>query len=139
MTHQITSKFTEGMAFETEMDGHRIVVDAEEQFGGNATGPLPKPLLLKSLSGCTGMDVLALLKKMRVEHKDFSIEVEGKLADEHPKYYTEIHLIYTIRVKPEDHAKVTKAVALSQERYCGVSYMLSKSSKLSYGINFEEL
>ena len=139
MTHQIKSKFTEGMSFETDMDGHKVVVDADEMFGGQRKGPLPKPLLLKSLSGCTGMDVLSLLKKMRVEHKDFSIEVEGKLAEEHPKFYTEIHLTYTIRVNPEDHAKVTKAVALSQEKYCGVSYMLSKSSKLSYEINFQEL
>jgi putative redox protein len=139
MTHQIKSKFTEGMAFETELQGHKIIVDAEEQFGGHDKGPMPKPLLLKSLSGCTGMDVLSLLKKMRVEHKDFSIEVEGTLSEEHPKYYTDIHLTYNIRVKPEDHAKVTKAVALSQERYCGVSYMLSKSSRLSYEINFEEL
>ena len=124
------------MAFETDMDGHKIVVDAYPEFGGENKGPSPKPLVLTSLSGCTGMDVVSLLKKMRVDYENFSIEIEASLTEEHPKYYDKIHVVYAIKVKPEDEGKVKKAVDLSQERYCGVSYMLSQSSQLTYEILF---
>lgn len=134
MNHKIVSNFKGGMTFETDMNGHKVIVDADPQFGGEDNGPLPKPLVLTSLSGCTGMDVISLLKKMRVEHKDFSISVDGELTEEHPKYYKSIHLVYTISVKEEDQAKVKKAIDMSQERYCGVSYMLGKSSELTYEI-----
>ena len=136
MSHKIKSNFIGGMAFETDMDGHKIVVDAYPEFGGENKGPSPKPLVLTSLSGCTGMDVVSLLKKMRVDYENFSIEIEASLTEEHPKYYDKIHVVYAIKVKPEDEAKVKKAVDLSQERYCGVSYMLSQSSELTYEILF---
>jgi putative redox protein len=136
MSHKIKSNFIGGMAFETDMDGHKIVVDAYPEFGGENKGPSPKPLVLTSLSGCTGMDVVSLLKKMRVDYENFSIEIDASLTEEHPKYYDKIHVVYAIKVKPEDEAKVKKAVDLSQERYCGVSYMLSQSSELTYEILF---
>lgn len=136
MSHKIKSNFIGGMAFETDMDGHKIVVDAYPEFGGENKGPSPKPLVLTSLSGCTGMDVVSLLKKMRVDYENFSIEIEASLTEEHPKYYDKIHVVYAIKVKPEDEGKVKKAVDLSQERYCGVSYMLSQSSQLTYEILF---
>ena len=113
-----------------------MLVDADPEFGGENKGPLPKPLVLTSLSGCTGMDVVALLKKMRVDHKDFSIEIEAALTDEHPKYYNKIHVVYRVQVEQKDEAKFIKAVDLSQERYCGVSYMLSQSSELTYEVVF---
>ena len=136
MSHKIKSNFIGGMAFETDMDGHKIVVDAYPEFGGENKGPSPKPLVLTSLSGCTGMDVVSLLKKMRVDYENFSIEIEASLTEEHPKYYDKIHVVYSIKVKSEDEGKVKKAVDLSQERYCGVSYMLSQSSELTYEILF---
>lgn len=136
MSHKIKSNFIGGMAFETDMDGHKIIVDAYPEFGGENKGPSPKPLVLTSLSGCTGMDVVSLLKKMRVDYENFSIEIEASLTEEHPKYYDKIHVVYAIKVKPEDEGKVKKAVDLSQERYCGVSYMLSQSSELTYEILF---
>ena len=139
MSHKIISNFKGGMTFETDMDGHKVIVDADPQFGGENHGPLPKPLVLTSLSGCTGMDVVSLLKKMRVEFADFNIEIEGELTDEHPKYYKTIHIIYSVRVNKESQAKFKKAVDLSQERYCGVSYMLSQSSELTYEIKFSDL
>ena len=127
------------MAFETMMGEHKVVVDADPQFGGEEKGPLPKPLLLNSLAGCTGMDVVSLLKKMRVEFSDLSIKIEANLTDEHPKYYDKIHLIYSIKAKEEDRAKVEKAVNYSQERYCGVSFMLAKAAELTYEIDLRPL
>lgn len=133
---RLISKHTGGMSFDTVIDGHNITVDADPNFGGEGKGPKPKPLVLQALTGCTGMDVVSLLKKMRVEFSDFSVTVEGELTDEHPKYYHKIHLIYSINTKPEFHSKVEKAIDLSQERYCGVSYMLKQSSKITHEIKY---
>jgi putative redox protein len=136
---QIITKHTGGMAFDTLVDGHTVTIDADPDFGGEDNGPKPKPLILLSLSGCTGMDVVSLMNKMRVEYADFEVKVDAELTDEHPKYYHKIHLTYSLKTKPEYHEKVKKAVNLSQERYCGVSYMLSKSSALTHEIDFQEL
>ena len=136
---QIITKHTGGMAFDTVIDGHNVTIDADPNFGGEDSGPKPKPLILLSLSGCTGMDVISLMNKMRVEYADFEVKVDAELTDEHPKYYHKIHLTYSLKTKPEYHEKVKKAVNLSQERYCGVSYMLSKSSELTHEIDFQEL
>lgn len=135
---QIITKHTGGMAFDTIVDGHMLTIDADPEFGGTDSGPKPKPLLLLSLTGCTGMDVVSLMNKMRVEYADFEVKVDGELTDEHPKYYHKIHLTYSLKTKPEYHEKIKKAVSLSQERYCGVSYMLSKSSELTHEIDFKE-
>ncbi|MCB0505537.1 MAG: OsmC family protein [Cyclobacteriaceae bacterium] len=134
-----TTNYIGGMAFETQLGNHTLVVDADPQFGGEEKGPLPKPLLLNALTGCTGMDVVSLLKKMRVEFSDLSIKIEANLTDEHPKYYNKIHLIYSIRANEEDRAKVEKAVNYSQERYCGVSFMLAKAAELTYEIDLQAL
>jgi putative redox protein len=128
--HKVTVEHTEGMTFKTEVNGHEFFIDADDQFGGTDKGPRPKPLLLLSLIGCTGMDVVSLLKKMRVDYSDFKVTASGELAEEHPIYYTKITMEYHIWGKDVDHSKVEKAVNLSAERYCGVSFMLSKSSEI---------
>jgi len=131
---EIISKHTGNMSFSTQLDGHEIIMDSDVDFGGKDLGPRPKPLLLIALAGCTGMDVVSLLNKMRVEFSDFEIKVSGDLTDEHPKYYRKIHVTYYICTEEKYYSKVEKAVALSQERYCGVSYMLSKAADLSHEI-----
>lgn len=134
MNHTVTTKWLDKMAFETDFDGHKIVVDADEKFGGENRGPLPKPLLLNALSGCTAMDVVSILNKMKVEFETFDIEVDAHMTEEHPKYYDKIHLIYTFKGQDLPLNKLEKAVNLSQERYCGVSAMLMKSSEITYEI-----
>ena len=136
---QIISKHSGGMAFDSIIDGHSVTIDADEEFGGNDKGPKPKPLLLLSLTGCTGMDVVSLMNKMRVKYSDLEIKVDAELTDEHPKYYHKIHLTYSLKTTANFHDKITKAVTLSQERYCGVSFMLSKVAKLTYEIEFLDL
>jgi len=136
---KITSKHSGRMSFDSIVDGHTVKMDADPEFGGKDLGPRPKPLLLVSLAGCTGMDVVSLMDKMRVEYSDFEINVEGSLTDEHPKFYNNIHITYSLKTKTKYHAKVNKCVTLSQERYCGVSYMLSKSAKLTHSIDFHEI
>jgi len=126
------------MAFEVEVNGFNIVIDAEEKVGGKNRGPRPKPLTLVSLAGCTAMDVISILTKMRVKPDYFNVEVSGELTDEHPKYYHTIYLRYIFRGKDLPMEKLQKAVNLSQDRYCGVTEMLKRSAKIIHEIIIEE-
>lgn len=134
--HITETTFLEGMKFSTTINGHQIIIDADIEVGGINAGPRPKPLMLSSLAGCTGMDVVSLLKKMHVNFSHFTIEVKGDLRDEHPKIYTQIYLTYNIKVEPTDKEKVEKAVKLSEERYCGVSAMLRMICPIEVKVNF---
>lgn len=124
------------MAFETELDGHKLVVDADESAGGNDTGIRPKKLLLTALAGCTGMDVVSLLKKMHVPFESFNIRVDGKLAEDHPKYYETMHITYELKGTDLPLDKIQKAVELSQEKYCSVSALFKKAIPVTWEIKF---
>ena len=136
MGQTIETSWAGGMAFETILDDHKLVADAHPNVGGDGKGPRPKPLLLFSLAGCTGMDVVSLLKKMRVDFEDFKIQVSGELTDEHPKYYHKIHLTYQFKGKNINASKVEKAVNLSQDKYCGVSHMLKQAAEITWDIKY---
>jgi len=126
------------MAFNAEVNGFNITLDAEEKVGGKNKGPRPKPLTLVSLGGCTGMDVISILTKMRVKPDYFNVEVGGELTEEHPKYFHKIHIKYIFRGKDLPKDKLEKAVNLSQDRYCGVSAMLRKAAELTHEIVIED-
>lgn len=130
MTSKVSVSWTGGMQFDAELNGHRIVMDATADHGGNNKGTTPKPLLLASLAGCTGMDVASLLVKMRVEDYRLQIDVEGEQTDEFPIVYHTIHLHYRFAGINLPIHHLLRAVELSQTRYCGVYAMLSKSSKI---------
>ena len=127
----------EAMSFETTLNGHKIILDADEAVGGTDKGPRPKALLLVSLAGCTAMDVISILGKMRVQPEAFRVETDGELTEEHPKYYHKLHLRYVFKGKDLPVDKLEKAVSLSQERYCGVSAMLSKAATITHEIVIE--
>jgi putative redox protein len=126
--------FLEDMAFEVEVNNHKFIIDADEKVGGKDRGPRPKPLLLAGLGGCTGIDVISILRKMRVEPDYFNVSVSAEITEEHPRYYNKIHITYEFRGKDLPMDKLEKAVNLSQERYCGVSAMLSKAAELTHEI-----
>jgi putative redox protein len=130
--------WNEEMSLEAEVNGHKFMIDADEKVGGKDRGPRPKPLMLVSLTGCTGMDVISILKKMRVEPDYFNVEAYAESTSEHPKHYSQIHLKYIFKGKNLPEAKINKAVNLSQERYCGVSHMLGQAAKLTHEIVIEE-
>ncbi|MDD3567706.1 MAG: OsmC family protein [Bacteroidales bacterium] len=126
------------MAFETELDGHKLVIDASPEVGGGNKGPRPKPLMLVALAGCTGMDVVSILKKMRVELDGLRIWVEAEQTEEHPKHYSEMKIIYEFKGKDLPMDKIEKAVNLSEERYCGVSAVYRKAMPISTEIRIVE-
>lgn len=134
MNNKVNCTWKQDMAFEAEVNDFKIILDASEEVGGKNLGPRPKPLTLVSLGGCTGMDVISILKKMRVEPSYFNIEIDGELTDEHPMYYHKIKLIYTFKGDNLPLDKIEKAVNLSQERYCGVSKLLSAAAEINFEI-----
>jgi len=131
MKTSLELNWLDGMAFESEVNGHKMIIDAVEEVGGSDRGPRPKPLMLLALAGCTGMDVVSILKKMRVELDDLSVEVEANQTEEHPKHYDEMKIIYKFWGKDLPIEKLEKAISLSEERYCGVSHVYKQHVKMS--------
>jgi len=119
------------MAFDIELNSHHFIIDADSEVGGENKGPRPKGLLLSSLVGCTGMDVVSILKKMKVEDYELKLNVEGELTEEHPKIYHTINLNYIFTGKDLPTEKLKRAVELSETRYCGVTEMLRKAATIN--------
>jgi putative redox protein len=132
----INAVFKSGINFTADVNGHSIEIDKDEAGGGNNTGTRPKALMLVSLAGCSGFDVVGMLNKMRINFSDLSIKVDGRLTETIPQIYDDVVIHYTIKVKKEDEAKVEKAVKLSEEKYCGVSRMFESFAKVSFKINY---
>lgn len=122
------------MAFNANVNGHSIMLDADEAAGGMDKGARPKALLLAGLAGCTGIDVVSILNKMKVELADLIISVEANLTEEHPKVYNQIKIIYHFKGNDLSLEKLNKAVNLSLEKYCGVTAMLAKSAVVTHEI-----
>lgn len=131
MKDSVTINWVEGMSFNTETDNFEIVIDAHSEFGGKNKGPKPKTLLLTALGGCTSMDVVSMLNKMRVKFDKLLVTVNGELSEDIPKYYTQIHVIYEVTGENIPKDKIIKAVDLSEEKYCGVNFMLKQTAKIT--------
>ncbi|MFZ2340840.1 MAG: OsmC family protein [Bacteroidales bacterium] len=126
------------MAFESEINGHKIIIDADPAAGGQDRGPRPKLLMLSALGGCTAMDVVAILKKMRVDIEGLNVIVEGDLTEEHPKHFSRMHIIFEFTGKNLPVDKLQKAIDLSSEKYCGVSAVYRKAMELTSEIRIAE-
>ncbi len=123
----------ENMVMESEIRGIKVTMDSKDE--GENKGQAPKELVLSGLCGCTAMDVIAILKKMRALPESFRMEAEATQTEEHPRVFNKIHLKYI--AKGVDREKFEKAVKLSQEKYCGVSEMLRKTAEITYEIILE--
>lgn len=130
MSHIAKITWKDEMAFEASINGHTIILDADSNVGGSDRGPRPKILLLAGLGGCTGMDVISILAKMKVVPDEYYMEIEADLTDEHPKVYNRIKISYHFKGNELPLDKLEKAVNLSMEKYCGVTAMLSKTAKV---------
>jgi len=138
MTESVSVNWLDGMAFEAEVSGHKIVIDAVEKVGGQDRGARPKPFMMLALAGCTAMDVISILKKMRVDVKDFKVKVDGDLTEEHPKRFHKMHVIYEFTGSNLPMAKLQKAITLSEDRYCGVSASYKMAMELTSEIVVNE-
>jgi len=114
--------------------GHKFIMDAAPEVGGENSGPRPTELLLQAVAGCTGIDIISILNKMRLEPSAFQMDVKGERAEEHPKRFTTINIHYALDGElPED--KVVRAIQLSKDKYCSVSHSLNAEITVSYSIN----
>lgn len=132
MTNHISTKWVGGMAFESNNpSGLDLRIDASPEDGGEGKGYRPKALMLTSLAGCSGLDVVSLIEKMKLEVDTFHIEIFAELTKEHPKYYHKVHLEYHFYGKNLDEKKLQRAVNLSVEKYCGVMEMFRRFAEIS--------
>ena len=138
MKHIVDLSWKHDMTFETNLDGHKLVIDAAEESGGNDSGPRPKKLMLTALAGCTGMDVVMILKKMKIEPAEFHVFVEGDVADDHPRKYTKMKVIYQFKGDHLPMDKLEKAVKLSEEKYCGVAAVYKAALEVTTEIRIVE-
>jgi putative redox protein len=138
MKESITATWLNDLSFEAEVDGHKIYLDSSVEHGGKNMGPRPKPMMLVALAGCTGMDVVSILKKMRVEFESLTVDVEGDLTEDHPKRFEGMKVIYRLKGKDISLKSVEKAVNLSKDRYCGVSANYIKAFPIEHEIIIEE-
>ena len=137
-TMDLSIKWDGQMAFSnTTPSGHQIKMDASPDVGGENSGARPTELLLNAVAGCTGIDIISILKKMRLEPTNFKMDVSGDRADDHPKRFTNISIHYALEGNlPED--KVVRAIQLSNDKYCSVSHSLSSEISVTYSINGEK-
>jgi putative redox protein len=134
----ISVEWKDKMRFEGKADsGHTVVMDAVPEVGGEDKGATPMEILLMALGGCTGMDVVSILRKMHTQFDQFGIEIKGEKTEEHPRIYKKIELVYKFKGEGIKEENVEKAVRLSQEKYCSVSAMLRKSAEVNYKIEIE--
>ena len=112
-------------SFDSVQNNAKIEIDAKAGFS-------PKSLLLSGLAGCSGVDVVDILEKMRILFTDLVIEAEADQTEEPPKVFKTIHLTYHIKAEEENRDKIKKAIELSLDKYCGVAAMLKKNSAIQY-------
>ncbi|MES1197853.1 MAG: OsmC family protein [Chitinophagaceae bacterium] len=120
------------LEFESKQDHNTIKLDGKKEKGFG-----PKALLLSGLAGCSGIDVVDILEKMRVDFSSFEIDTEATVTEDHPKVFKEIRMIYKIKTDKDNEEKVRKAIDLSLDKYCGVSAMLKKNSPITYQLIIE--
>ena len=128
-----------GMRFDVETgSGHHIILDAAEHNGGQNSGPQPMEMLLVALAGCSGMDILTILRKKRQDITGYELRIYGMRAEEHPKVYLDItleHVFSGHNIRPE---AVERAIELTEERYCGASAMLGKTATIGHTFSIIE-
>ena len=138
-SNTVTTVWRENMLFESDNpSGHSVLIDTSSENGGENKGLGPKALMLSSLAGCSGLDVVSLLKKMRAEVADFKMVVHAELTEEHPKYYHKVAVEYHFYGSNLQEDKINKAVKLSIDQYCGVMEMFRQFAKVTTEVYLHE-
>jgi len=139
MNHTVTTSWKKNLLFESDNpSGHNVLIDTSLENGGTNKGLAPKAMMLSSLAGCSGLDVVSILAKMKVQVSDFKIIATGELTEEHPKYYHNVQVVYQFYGHELPQDKLKKAVDLSVEKYCGVMEMFRKFATVTIEIEYIE-
>lgn len=134
----VKARWSGNLKFVGETEHGSIQMDATPSVGGSGHFPTPMETLLTALAGCTGMDVISILKKMRQEVTDLNIEVIGSRAEEHPRVFTKIEVVYNFKGHNLDSEKIKHAVELSAHKYCPISNMLNNTTQVSHRVKIEK-
>ncbi len=130
--HVVRVKWVDGLKFvATDSVGHSIVLDASKQAGGEDSGFSPLQLLLAALGGCTGMDIIDLMRKQRQPVEGLEIVVAGERAEEPPRIYKKILVEYRVRGKGIGEEAIQRAIRLSEDKYCSVGDMLKAKADVT--------
>ena len=133
-------KQVEGLSLVGKSDSnHWVPLDSVKTFGGAEAGNKPMEMVLIALGGCSAMDVLSILKKMREDVRDFDIELEAERASDHPAVFTKIHLKYVVTGKDLKEENINKAIDLSMNKYCSVTAMLKESVDITWDFSLQEV
>ncbi len=124
----------EGMKFRAQNRGLSTEFDVSNEQGGSNSAPTPKEVLLNAMSACSGMDVVSIAKKMRLEISKLSIVATAEKTNTIPSYFASVHIKYFLEGQDLDREKVIRLVSLSMTKYCGVSYMVAKATPITYDI-----
>jgi putative redox protein len=136
MTNKVITKWSEGMSFETISPNGISLRLGSSLEGDSEKIASPKALMLSSLAVCSGIDVVSILEKMKIELKDFKINTVGSLTQEHPKYYNKVSVEYHFYGDQLDKEKINKAVNLSVTKYCGVMEMFRSFAEITTEIYY---
>ena len=129
-----TAVWQGGLEFSISQDNHTFTIDGSAEHGGQNRGPRPKNLILAALMGCTGMDAVSILEKMKVRDYELTVKASAETTEKHPKIFKHIKVEFVFTGEDLPRKKIERAVSLSQEKYCGVSEMLRGKAELSYDI-----
>ena len=136
MSNIVTTYWKGGMQFESDNpSGKTVVMDTNVEGSDTRFGLSPKAMMLSAIAGCSGIDIVPLLDKMRVVIDDFKMVIKGELTDEHPKYYHRVTVDYHFYGKELNEKKIKKAVDLSVEKYCGVMEMFRRFAEIKTNIH----
>jgi len=138
----VNAKITlvDGMQFVgTANSGHEVIMDAAPEVGGQNKGSRPMELVAIALGGCTGMDVISILRKKKQDVRGFEINVTGQKADEYPKRYTSMHIEFVIKGKDISEEAVKRAIELSSDKYCAVSGTIKPGTEVTHSYRIEEV
>jgi putative redox protein len=114
--------------------GNKLVMESGLKYGGSGQHPTPMEMVAMALGGCTGLDIVMMMKKMKVELKRLEIDIETKRRAEPPEYFEEINLTYTMAGEGLTQENATRAVSLSNDKYCSVGAMLREKAKITYAV-----
>jgi putative redox protein len=118
-------------------NGASLTMETGPAYGGSGNYPTPLDLLVMALGGCTGMDIVSILRKMRVDIKRFEMDIETKRRTEQPKYFEEMHIVYTVSGDGLTEDKARRAAELSTEKYCSVGAMLREKARITYDVKVD--
>ncbi|HBG09860.1 MAG: OsmC family protein [Limnochordia bacterium] len=117
---------------------HALVMDVRKESGGDGTAPSPMELVLMALGGCSGVDVAEILRKKRLQIRDFQILLEGERAEEYPKVFTKVQMTFVFEGEDLKLKPLEDAVRLSLEKYCSVAGMVGKTAEIEWKVEIKE-